>query len=345
MQAAKLIESRSANWRQLELLCVQLESRGTARKLDAARRTEFASLYRSACADLSLADAYQLPAETIRYLHQLVGRAHNQLYRTDSLESSGLWKSIIEDTPRVIFNDNSVRLAAALFWLPFLASMFLASDYSPVPSFAEEVVGREQLANCEAMHADSFEDRGGSGSAEKSGFYIWHNTTIGFRCFIWGLLFGVGGMFETLSNAVQIGAMFGYMTTVPSNQYFFEFVTAHGPFELTAVVLAAGAGMKMGFALVSTGGLRRRDSLMESARKALPIMYASMALFVGAAFIEGFLSPTTLPYAIKAFVGMICTLLLLGYFVVLGFHQQFAAAAEPVPKAPTAPERTSPFDD
>ena len=31
--------------------------------------------------DLALADAYQLPPTTVEYLHQLVGRAHNQMYR------------------------------------------------------------------------------------------------------------------------------------------------------------------------------------------------------------------------------------------------------------------------
>ncbi len=48
----------------------------------------FSALYRAACADLALADAYQLPAETVRYLHQLVGRAHKQLYRSRSFNMS-----------------------------------------------------------------------------------------------------------------------------------------------------------------------------------------------------------------------------------------------------------------
>ncbi|MEM9186496.1 MAG: stage II sporulation protein M [Planctomycetota bacterium] len=348
MLAAKLIETRSPQWRQLEQLCVQLESASSARKLTPRRRVEFASLYRSACADLALADSYQLPADTVRYLHQLVGRAHNQLYRTRGEQGGGWRKAVFQDVPRLIFSAPAVRIAAALFWLPFLASMFLASDASPVKGFADAVVGRESLMSMEESHSVPFEDRGGAFGGAMSGFYLWHNTTIGLRCFVWGLAFGLGGLYETLFNALALGASFGYMTTVPDNRLFFEFVTAHGPFELTAIVLAAGAGMKMGFALVMAGGLRRIDSLLRSAKESLPILYAAVVLFVGAAFIEGFISPSaTLPYAFKAFVGAMSTLALLGYFVVLGLSVQedFVPATSPTAATQGPADRASPFDD
>ncbi len=45
-------------------------------------------------------------------------------------------------------------------------------------------------------------------------------------------------------------------------------------------------------------------------------------LFIAAAFIEGFISPSSIPYSLKALVAMVSTLLLLGYLVVLGYTQQ-----------------------
>ncbi|MEM6331047.1 MAG: stage II sporulation protein M, partial [Planctomycetota bacterium] len=315
--------------------------------LDARRRVEFAALYRAACADLSLADTYHLPADTVRYLNQLVGRAHNQLYRTHKLETGGWADTLFRKVPQQLFHDRAVRLASLLFWGPFLASMFLASNYSPVPDFAEELIGEDGILDMENMHSQEL----GSGDVQGgigSGFYIHHNASIGIRCFVWGLVFGIGGMFETLFNAVYLGAVFGHMTTVANPRYFFEFVTAHGPFELTAIVLCAAAGMKMGFSLVSTGGLRRLDALAKTARESMPILFTGVLLFIAAAFIEGFLSPSAAPYEAKAFVAMLSTLLLLGYMVVLGYSQQEgdagvlatrgAAAAKPA-------ERASPFDD
>lgn len=339
MQAARVIDRRGPHWRRLEAYCDQLESGGLAKKLGAAQRTEFASLYRSACADLALADAYQLPAEAARYLNRLIGRAHNQLYRVESVGDGGWRDWVLRRTPGVLLRDPYVRVAAAIFWLPFLASMFLASGLSPATGFAEAVAGRDQLLKTEAAHSEPFAERPRAAGIGAGG-YLKHNTTIGIRCFAWGLGFGVLGIFETLFNAVYLGALFGHMTTVANNELFFEFVTAHGPFELTAIVVAAGAGMKMGFALVDTGGLTRVDSLLCSARDALPILATAVVLFFGAAMIEGFVSPSALPYEFKAIVGMGSTLALLWYFVLLGVAAQ---SGVPAPAAP-GPRRSSPFD-
>lgn len=304
-------------------MCAQLESRGERRKLGANRRTEFASLYRGACADLALADAYQLPGEMVRYLHQLVGRAHNQLYRTQGLESSSWTKELLNRVPRRLFHDSTLRLSAAIFWGGFLLSVFLASDYTPYPRYAEQVIGKEAMLDFETNFAEPI---GGSGrgineNAAMAGFYIMHNASIGLRCFVMGVFLGVGGMFAIGFNGVYLGAVFGHMSTTPESENFFNFVTAHGPFELTAIVMSGAAGMRLGFALVDTRGMSRLESVAAAARQALPTMMAAVLLFVGAAFIEGFISPTALPYPFKALVAMISTLLLLVYLIVLGYSE------------------------
>ena len=83
MKVSELLERRRQQWRNLEVLCHHLEHR-RLRALGGEGVLRFASLYRAACADLALADAYQLPPDTVQYLHQLVGRAHNQLYRSQT---------------------------------------------------------------------------------------------------------------------------------------------------------------------------------------------------------------------------------------------------------------------
>jgi uncharacterized membrane protein SpoIIM required for sporulation len=151
-----------------------------------------------------------------------------------------------------------------------------------------------------------------------SGFYVLHNAGIGLRCFAGGLILGVGGLFITVSNAVQLGALFGHMLLVPARGNFLEFVTAHGPFELTAIVFSAAAGMRLGFSLVATGGLSRAASLRKAVGEATPTMALAVILFCLAAMIEGFVSPSSLPYAVKAGVAIVSTALLLVYVLGLG---------------------------
>src|SRR5262245_49218146 len=119
MKVAQLLEMRRKNWQELESLCAQMALTGK-RKLGAATVTRFATLYRAACADLALADAYQLPPNTVQYLHRLVGQAHNQLYRSRALDFALLSKMLLYDAPQRIFNDRCVQLAFVLFWGVFI---------------------------------------------------------------------------------------------------------------------------------------------------------------------------------------------------------------------------------
>ena len=83
------------------------------------------------------------------------------------------------------------------------------------------------------------------------------------------MLLVLPGLIILTSNAVQIGAVFGYMFRPDMGDAsinFKTFVTAHGPFELTAIVLAAGAGLKIGLSWMITGGLSRTESLNKRSR-------------------------------------------------------------------------------
>jgi uncharacterized membrane protein SpoIIM required for sporulation len=156
------------------------------------------------------------------------------------------------------------------------------------------------------------------------GYYISHNASIGISCFV-TMLFVLPGMITLSFNAVQLGTVFGYMFRPElgdASVNFQNFVTAHGPFELTAIILSAGAGLKIGLSWIITGGLSRTDSLVRTAREALPIAMCAVVLFCLAAMIEGFISPTTtayMPWWIKGAIAVISSCLLMVYFVVLGY--------------------------
>jgi uncharacterized membrane protein SpoIIM required for sporulation len=317
MRVADLLEERRSNWRDLEQLCSALESR-KARRMSGKQISRFAALYRGVCADLALADAYHLPPTTVDYLHQLVGRAHNQLYRSRRFRIKAWAEELLFGVPGRLYRDGCLRLAFFLFYGVFALSMFLGSAASPYPKFAEETVGQEFLTMMEEMYNESPTSRDFDSGSFMTSFYTFHNTTIGLRVFAYGLLLGVGGVYETIHNAQILGAMEGYMSTVPQRDNFCHFVTAHGPFELTAILLSAAAGMRLGFALVLTGGLTRGDSVRRAGTQAMPAMGAAIVLFLLAAFIEGYISPSSLPYEVKAAVGAVSAGILMVYFVMLG---------------------------
>ncbi len=322
MKVAELVEQRRQNWQELERLC-DLAQRSRKKKMGAARVTRFATLYRAACADLALADSYQLPPNTVQYLHRLVGRAHNQLYRSRDFAYAKWSDMLLVEAPQRIFNDRCVQLAFCLFWGGFILSAVLAYSENVWPDYAQQMLTQAKIEQMEAMFEDPIQGRNSQANFAMAGYYIRNNTSIGLKCFAGGVLV-VPGLFITLFNAVFLGASFGYMARpdVAEGVNFLHFVTAHGPFELTAIVLSSGAGLRIGVAWLYTGGLTRIASLQKTGRDAIPIMGAAIVMFFLAAMIEAFLSPSAAPYWLKAAVAVISSGMLTFYFVVLGLPRE-----------------------
>lgn len=317
MNVAKTLRQRSKSWKELQTLCDSMQGRG-GRPGDAAAVIRFGELYRAACADLALASSYQMPPATEAYLQRLVARAHNQLYRTESFRPRAWLRVLMVDAPRQIFADGCVRVAAVLFFGLFALSMAMARSETLFPGFAESVVGGDALANVEEMYRQPME-----GSMDHyvtmSAFYIKHNTGIGLTCFGLGVLI-LPCLFQLAYNAVTLGTIFGYMARADAigGDHFLHFVTAHGPFELTAIVLSAAAGLRLGVGLFRTDGYTRADSLRRAAGSAMPVIAAAVMLFGLAALTEGFISPSPLPYLIKCGWAIGSSGLITFYFVVLG---------------------------
>jgi len=320
MKVADLLAQRQHQWKKLEELCDAVNWK-SSKRIGAERVSDFAALYRSACADLALAASYNLPPDTVEYLHRLVGRAHSRLYRTRRFQFTAWITTLTFDVPRQILLDRYFWFMFIFFYGTFSLSAFLAFESTYFPDYHTQIVGEEALLNLETMHTNpigSIE----SGVGQKSnmaGFYINHNTEIGLIAFVTGILI-VPGIVTTLFNSAFLGAIFGYMARpdVPMTDNFFEFVTAHGPFELTAIVLAAAGGLRLGLSWVNTNGLTRKASLQKAGRRCIPVVGLSILFFFFAAIIEGFISPSDLPYSFKAAVAIGSALFIAFYILILG---------------------------
>ena len=111
--ADKLI-ARREQWEHLERVLNQIANRGL-RKANGQALVELSDLYRSACADLAMAEQYRLSPETVTYLHGLVGRAHNAIYRTRRFQVQTWGTLLFRDAPQQIFQDRCVHICGILF--------------------------------------------------------------------------------------------------------------------------------------------------------------------------------------------------------------------------------------
>lgn len=317
---AETIAKRRADWDRLELVLGQV---GTGmHKRSGALVIELSELYRRACADLAMAEQYQLSPSMIDYLHALVGRAHNTLYASRQFRYHEWFDLAFRYAPREIYRDTCIQVVGVLFFGLFCLSAYLAYNEDSYPMFAEKVLGPDSVKQMEESFAEPL-GRDPSGDMLMAAFYIQHNTGIGFQCFALGPLI-LPGLFATIFNAVYLGAAFGYMARpgVDGGDHFLEFVSAHGAFELTAIALSAGIGLRIGIrGWLFTDGLSRIASLQREGRRSIPIIGVAGVLFFLAALTEGFISPSQLPYGFKAMWLIGSSTLLMFYFVVLGYPE------------------------
>lgn len=289
------VEQRSGRWDRLEQ---RLLSSRTA-----AHWSELAELYRGVCADLSLARSRDLPADIQNYLDDLAGRAHNRLYGVRQRKGFELLRMIAVGFPVELRKNWRYFLAANLV---FYGPMGVIAGLSLLdPSYASLVVDEYQLEVMAEMYSRSDLRRAVDQDVQMAGHYVMNNVGIAFRSFATGALFGLGPIFSLLFNGLSLGAIMGYLGAVGLGGNLGEFIVGHGPWELTSLVVAGTAGLRLGAAMVVTQGRTRVGSVQAAAPILFRLMVGAAVMMLIAAMIEGFWSAGPVPRVGKYIFGAV----------------------------------------
>jgi len=85
--------------------------------------------------------------------------------------------------------------------------------------------------------------------------------------------------------------------------------------ELSSIFLAAGAGLRLAWAILRPGERSRRDALRLAGAQSVRVMLLVIFVLGCAGLIEGFLSPSNAPVYVKVAVGLTTFGLLWGYIL------------------------------
>lgn len=295
MNLEQVVRERQADWHELERL---LSGPARARPDEAQRLVQLASLYRAAAGDAARVRAAGADDGTIAYLDGLLARAHNRLYRAPKPRRGAFTAFVSHVFPQTV-RDNArfVGWASAAFYGPFLFGLLCAVV---LPSFGPAVMGPEQVELYRRMYEQAPTQSQGVGSGSVSvSFYIQHNTSIAFRCFATGIFWGLGSVFTLVYNGLVIGTVFGVLIADEKALNILTFTCGHSAWELTAIVIAGAAGLRMGWALVSTKGLTRLASLKEAGPTVATLVGGAALMLFVAACIEGLWSGSAMPAPVK----------------------------------------------
>jgi uncharacterized membrane protein SpoIIM required for sporulation len=308
------VAERRADWDEFERLL------GDGRRLDKlapASIARVAALYRAVCADLMRAQAAGYGPDVVALLDGLAARGHTALYSSPPYRLRAVWELLAVDFPRTLRKHRRfLALAVALFLLPGLLG-FVAARRSR--AFALHVLPESQAQMMEESYAQGFNKGRSEGQdAFMSGFYVYNNIGIAFRCFATGVLLGLGSAFFLVYNGLVMGVVTGLVTSAGYGRNLLTFTCGHSVFELSAIVISGTAGMVLGYALVETGGLTRWASVRRRARDLATLVLGAAFMLLLAALIEGFWSPSSVPAPVKWGVALLNATVVGLYFTLAG---------------------------
>jgi uncharacterized membrane protein SpoIIM required for sporulation len=121
-----------------------------------------------------------------------------------------------------------------------------------------------------------------------------------------------------LGNAVNVGVAAGLMGAHDRLGLFFGLILPHGLLELTAVFVAAGAGLRLGWSWIDPGPRTRAGALGEEGRAAAAIALGLVPVLLLSGVIEAFVTPSAAPTWARLGVGIAAEVTFLGYVAILG---------------------------
>ncbi|HUE90474.1 stage II sporulation protein M [Pseudomonas sp.] len=151
-----------------------------------------------------------------------------------------------------------------------------------------------------------------------------NNIQVGFLAFSVGIAAGLPTVYVLLINAANVGFAGGLFHARGVAEVFWGFITPHGLIELTAVFIAAGMGLALGWSWIDPGELPRIESLRRQASRAITVVIGLLVVFGVAAIIEGFITGSPLPTWVRVGVGVVVE----GAFLTYAWMRGRAAAGQ-----------------
>jgi uncharacterized membrane protein SpoIIM required for sporulation len=315
----RFINERKDNWQRLEELLSVLET-SPIRGLPRAEVREFGELYRRAAADLAIARAETRDPKLVNYLNSLVIRAHGKIYRAENQGFALIWKFFAEEFPQTFRKTWRYSFLAFFVFMLFATASFILcyNDFN----FAE-VLGLSDVR----MNAESgvkwWESLNNANQVGASGI-LTNNIRVAFMAFAFGAFFGIGTLLLMASNGLSIGGALGvcYKVNPAFGFDLLTFMVGHGVIELSCIFIAGGAGMMIGYSMINPGDLTRADALKKNGLAAVRLVLGCAFLLFLSGIIEGFLSPSGLPPAVKLGTGILTGVAMYSYLLLVGRERE-----------------------
>jgi uncharacterized membrane protein SpoIIM required for sporulation len=316
MDIDAFVVRNQAAWKRLGQLT---ELARKPRRLSAEALDELVTLYQRTSAHLADARVtYAADTALIGRLTLLVTDANNVLYSQRDVElPRSLSRFATTTFPLAVYRIRWFIAASAVLtivpWAVF--NVWLA-----VSPRAVSATGPAALRD-RYIHGD-FENyyRSGTSSAFANQVF-WNNVRVAILAFAAGVLLCVVTALLLAYNGANVGIAGGLFTNIGEWEKFWGLILPHGLLEISAVIVAGAAGLRIGWTVIDPGDRTRVSALAEEGRSAGTVVMGLVVAFLLAATIEGFVTGRPWSTALRVGIGVVAFGMFWGWTIAFGVRQ------------------------
>lgn len=313
MKETSFIEQNKAKWDRFEKM---YESQSNDPE-------ELSDLYMDITDDLSYAQTFYKRRTVRVYLNQLAQKVYTGVHKQKGESFKKfftVWKTSL---PLEIYRSRKNLLFALVAFLIYtligVITTYVDPDFPRMvlgDAYVEGTLENISRGNPLAIYGEELFSHEKVNQMDMFVGITSNNMKVAFMTFFFGFFFTVGTHIIMFSNGVMLGSF----------QYFFHAkgllltsflgIWIHGAFEISAIVLAGGAGITAGNGLLFPGSYTRMQSLQLSTKRGLKIMLSLVPFIIAAGFLESFVTANyqKLPEWSK------WTLILLSFGIILFYY-------------------------
>lgn len=286
-----------------------------------------AELYIQLTDDLAYARTFFPKGQTVRYLNGLAAQTHLAIYKNKKTRRNRFVSFWTEELPLIMRNSyRELWISFAVFTFVFLIGLLTALQEN---EFVNAVLG-DGYVNSTIDNIERGDPMGVYKDSPSFPMFLEiaiNNIKVSFIAFAAGILLSAGTFYLLFSNGLMLGAFFGLFHLYGDLTEALPVIYIHGTLELSAIVIAAAAGIKLGNSILFPGTLSRIQSLQIQAKEGIKIVIGLVPVFLLAAWLEGYVTRLTeWPLWAKLIVILLSLTFVVGYYLYYPFVVKSKAA-------------------
>ncbi|MFJ5232762.1 stage II sporulation protein M [Kitasatospora sp. NPDC088391] len=303
------VAAHQAEWHRLEALSGR-------RRLTGEESDELITLYQRATSHLAQVQAAAPHAGIEGRLTTLVARGRNAVTGARRSTWRDAARYFTTSFPAILYRTRRWWLTVALVSLALSAILaWWIGTHADVRDTLVPPDELKELTKPGGEYEAYYSDHPSANFAAQ----VWlNNAWIAALCVASAALLGLPVIIMLFTNVVNLAVGIGLMASAGRFWLFLGLLVPHGLLELTAIFVAGGLSLRLGWTVVDPGPRTRAVALAEEGRAIVGSAVGLTVVLLISGIIEGFVSGSALPTWARVGIGVVAEVLFLVYALFLG---------------------------